>query len=97
MSIAELNTLYTAAADAMASAEWDTAIQKLMAIQARVASTPNVTRNLPGGGSQSLTFNPGSLSKTIADCRRQKAAALAAASTAGPWQTTKVTYARATD
>lgn len=96
MSIAELNTLYTAAVAAMDSADWDTAITKLMAMQARLASTPNITRALGGGGSQGIAWNAASLKDLIAECRRNKAAVTAAASETGPWQTTKVTYKRAT-
>jgi len=94
MSIAELNTLYTAASAAMESADWDTAINKLMAMQARLASTPNISRNLGGGGSQGITWNSATLADLITNCRRQKAAALAASG--GPWQTTEITYTRAT-
>lgn len=67
-----------------------------MAMQARLATTPNVSRNLSGGGSQSITWNAATISDLIAHCRREKAAVDAAASTVGPWQQTKVTYKRAT-
>lgn len=93
MSIAQLDTLYTAAVAAIDAADWDTAIAKLMAVQARLATTPNLTRSLAGGGSQGLTWNPGQISELIANCRRQKAAARHAS--VGPFQTTKITYARA--
>lgn len=94
MSIAELNTLYTSAAASMASGDWESAIVTLLQLQARLASTPNASRNV-GGGSQSFTFNPGDIDGLIANCRRQKTAATVAASTTGPWQSSKVTYARA--
>ena len=94
MSIAELNSLNSAASAAMESADWDTAITKLMSMQARLASTPNLERDL--GGSQAISWNPSGLDALITHCRRQKTAATAAASTSGPWQTTEVTYKRAT-
>lgn len=94
MSIAELNALYTAAAAAMESSQWSTAITKLMAMQARLASTPNVTRSLGGGGSQGIQWNSQSLADLISFCQKQSAAETAAAS--GPWQTTEITYKRAT-
>lgn len=95
MTIAGINSLYDAAAAAMGAADWDSAISYLLQLQARLASTPNVSRS-QGGGSQSFTFNPGDIAGLIANCRRQKAAATAAASTSGPWQTCKVNYTRAT-
>ena len=96
MSIAELNTLYSAAATAMEAGDWDTAITKLMAMQARLASTPNLTRNLAGGGSQAIAWNGVNITELIGQCRINKAQALSAASASGPFQSTKVTYTRAT-
>ncbi|HET99385.1 MAG TPA: hypothetical protein ENH89_03205 [Aurantimonas coralicida] len=78
---------------AIYDADYATAIQKLMAMKARLASTPNLTRSLGGGGSQSISWNPSELDSLIKDCRQQQAAA--AASTGGIFQTSKVTYARA--
>lgn len=96
MSIAELNSLYSSAAAAMASADWDGAITYLMQMQARLASTPNIMRQLAGGGSQQIQWNASQIAALIADCRRQSTAAAVAAETAGPWQSIKVTYKRAT-
>lgn len=96
MSIAELNSLYSSAQAAMASADWAGAITYLMQMQARLASTPNVARQLAGGGSQSIAWNSASIKDLIAECRRNLAAAKVAASTGGPWQTSKVTYKRVT-
>lgn len=96
MTIAELNTLYSSAAAAMASASWDDAITYLMQMQARLASTPNIMRQLAGGGSQQIQWNASQIDALIVQCRRNQAAAVGAASTGGPWQTSKVTYKRAT-
>jgi outer membrane protein assembly factor BamD (BamD/ComL family) len=41
MSIAQLDTLYAAAVAAIDEADWSTAVAKLMAIQVRLATTPN--------------------------------------------------------
>ena len=92
MSLAELNTLYSAAVAAIDDADFDLAIRQLMAVKARLATMPNVSRNLPGGGTQSISFNPAQLDTLIAQCRQQKAAA--AHATSGPYRQTKVTYAR---
>lgn len=96
MSIAELNSLYTSAAASMASADWSSAITYLMQMQARLASTPNVERQLAGGGSQKIGWNSATINDLIAQCRRNLAASRVADSTTGPWQTTKVKYKRAT-
>lgn len=92
MSIAELNTLYAAVVAAIDDADYDTAIKKIMAMKARLATTPNLTRSLAGSGSQALTWNPGELDSLIRQCRQQQAAVRAASVGI---QQTKVTYARA--
>lgn len=94
MSIAELNTLYVAAVAAIDAADWDTAINKLMAIKTRLATTPNLSRSLAGDGSQSITWNPGDIDSLITQCRQNKAAA--AHASGGIFRTSNVTYARAT-
>lgn len=91
MSLSDLNTLYAAAVAALDAADYATAIRKAMAIQARLATTPNVTRDLAGGGSQGLSFNPSQLDSFIANCR--KLATAASFSTAIP--VSKITYERA--
>lgn len=96
MSIAELNALYASAASAMASASWESAITYLMQMQARLASTPNVSRQLAGGGAQSIAWNSATIADLIAQCRKNLASSRASANTTGPWQTTKVTYRRVT-
>jgi hypothetical protein len=96
MSISDIETLEAAARAAMAAAEWDNAISYLLQLKARLVSTPNLTRNLAGGGSQSISWNSADIESLVAECRRQKAAGAVAASDTGPWQATKVTYTRAT-
>lgn len=74
MSIAQLETLYQAAVDALDSGDYDTAIRKALALKARLATTANVTRNLAGGGSQGLTWGGAAeLNEFIAQCRKLKA------------------------
>jgi hypothetical protein len=93
MSIAQLDTLYAAAVTAMDAADFSTAILKLMAIKARLATTPNLNRSVAGGGSESITWNAAEIDSLITQCRQLKAAASHA--TSGPFSQTKVTYARA--
>jgi hypothetical protein len=93
MTIAQLNTLYTEAVAAIDSGDYTTAIKKLMACKVRLATTPNLTRGLGGGGSTGMSWNPAQLESLIEDCRKLKAAALVN-STSGPIQATKVTYTR---
>lgn len=80
----------------MAAADWSAAITTLMQIQTRLATTPNIERQLAGGGSQKVGWNASTISDLIANCRRNAASASVANSTVGPWQTTKVKYKRAT-
>lgn len=96
MSIAELNSLYASATAAMGTADWSGAITYLMQMQARLASTPNVSRQLAGGGSQSIGWSSASIKDLIAECRRNLTGSRVAASTGGPFSTTKVKYVRAT-
>jgi hypothetical protein len=92
VSIAELNTLYEAAVAAIDNGSYDVAIAKIMAMKARLATTPNLSRNLGGGGSQSIAWNPSQLDSLIADCRKMKVAAAHAVS--GPFVQIPVTYRR---
>lgn len=94
MTIAQLDALYSAAAAAMADADWSTAITNLMAISARLATTPNLTRNLGPAGSQAITWNAAEIQALIGQCRKQQAAAQASSS--GLFGQTPITYARAT-
>lgn len=92
MSIAQLDTLYTAAVAAIDSGNFDAAVLKLMAIKARLATTPNLTKSMGGGGSQSITWNAAEIDSLIAQCRQMKTAAAHAFS--GPFQQVPMTYAR---
>jgi len=93
MSIAQLDTLYEAAVAAMDAADFATAILKLMAIKARLATTPNLNRAVAGGGSEAITWNAAEIDSLITQCRQLKAASIHA--TSGPFNQTKVAYARA--
>ncbi len=92
MSIAQLDTLYEAAVVAMDTGDFDKAILKLMAIKARLATTPNVSRGL-GSGSSSITWNAAEIDSLIGQCKQMQASVSAAA--AGPFLQTKVVYQRA--
>jgi len=91
--ISTIQTLDAAARAAMESAEWDTAICKLLQLQSILTANPNLDRDA-GSGKLAISWNSNNLSELIANCRRQKAAATVASSTTGPWQTTKLTYTR---
>jgi hypothetical protein len=91
MTIAELNTLYSTASTAMASADWASAITALMQCQARLATMPNMSRDV-GSGSQSIQFSPGDIPGLISLCRNNQSAAQAVS--LGPFQECKVAYAR---
>jgi hypothetical protein len=95
MSLSDLETLCTAAIAAMDAGDWDTAVLKLMAIRARRAVTPDMTAATTGGGTQGIRWTPSELDSLIAECRRnQRSTAVAAG---GPFRSSKITYARATD
>lgn len=94
MSIAELNTLYAAYEAALASQDYDTAIEKLMVMQARLASTPNLRRALGTSSSQEISWNPGDIDKLITRAQQLKGQALATSS-GSIFATSKVTYERA--
>lgn len=92
MALSDLETLADALDAALADGDYDTAISKAIALKSRLAITPNVARNLAGGGSQSLAWlNAVALDGVIKQCRAEKARV--AAETYGI-QRTKITYAR---
>lgn len=93
MSIEQLNTLYTAAVAFIDSGDYSAAILKLMAIQIRLATTPNLNRATGGGGSQGIAWNAAQIDSLIAQCNRLIASDIAAST--GPFQQTKIKYARA--
>lgn len=95
MSIAQFTTLYNTAVAAVASGDYSSAIAAATKAQLLLGTTPNLARSL-GSGNQSITWNSGEvIDKFIANCRRLEKAASAASS--GPFQQSKITYARATD
>lgn len=96
MTISQLDALYASATAAMASADWDAAILSLMQMQARLASMPNVERALADAGTQKIAWNPAQIASLIDLCEKRRSAQLSAASTGGPWRTSKITYKRAT-
>jgi len=90
MSIADLETLYEAAIAALDSGDYDTAIVKANALQLRLATMPSVTQR-QGGRTE---FTAEWIDRFIAQCRKLKSETAAAAATGGPFQVTKITYAR---
>lgn len=93
MSLAQIEALYTAAVDALEAGNYDLAITKALACKMRLAATPNIERVLAGGGTQRLEWaNAVALDSFITQCKQLKASTAAAAG--GPFQTTKITYAR---
>jgi len=89
--VTELLALYDSASAAMSAADWSTAKVALMKCKTLLAIAPDV-----GRGSTSVRFKPDQLDSLIAECNREIAAARTAASSVGPWQATKITYARPT-
>lgn len=93
MSLSELQSLYSAARSALESGDFDTAIAKATLAQLLIATTPDVSRALAGGGNQSLGWrNAAAIESFIAQCQRLKATS--AAATTGPFQQTKILYQR---
>ncbi|KKM81987.1 hypothetical protein LCGC14_1324150 [marine sediment metagenome] len=97
MSIATFNSLYTAAAAALDSGDYASAILAATKAQILLGTTPNLARSLggQGDGNQSVTWNDGAaIERFIANCRQlQKAASVASG---GVFAQSKVTYARPT-
>lgn len=92
MSKSALDALYAAYQTALDGADYDTAIAKLMGMQALLASMPDVATGV-GGGGNSTRFRDSQIDDLIKRCYQLKAEAQHAVS--GPFQQTKVTYARA--
>lgn len=92
MSIAELEALNTSYVTAVDAGDWNGALSVLTKIAVRLATTPNLSRGIGGGGSQSITWTSQSIAEQQAFCRKQLAAA--AHATAGPFVQIPVTYAR---
>jgi hypothetical protein len=93
MSIAALNTLYTAAEAALDADDFDGAIKIALKAKMRLATMPNVSRAV-GQGSQAIAWaNAVGIDNWIAEVRKLKNASLVAAG--GPFMQTKVVYQRA--
>ena len=95
-NIDEINTLTTTALAAVDSEDWDAAFKAGMKIQARLATTPNISRSLAGGGNQYIAWTQKSIDEFIKNCLSKIASSLATSSSSGPYQQTNVTYTRAT-
>lgn len=94
MSLADLESLYSQAVAALEAGDYDLAINKALACKMRLATTPNLSRILAGGGQQMMQWaNAASLDQFIAQCRQMKATAIAASSR-GPIQRTRIIYSR---
>lgn len=93
MSKSALDALYTSYSTAIEGGDYDAAIAALLRMQALLDSTPDIVYGF-GAGQNSARFRPSQIPALIAECRRLKAAVLAAAS--GPFQQTKITYVRPT-
>lgn len=92
MTLAELDTLYAAAAAALESQDYVTAITKAQQARLRLATTPNTAR-AAGGGSTSIAWpNLAAIDSFIADCRRAQQTSQAASG--GPFQQTRIRYVR---
>jgi len=97
MSIADLETLYDSYAAAVDAENWGVAAATLSKIAIRIATSPvKMSRSTGGGGRQEIELDAQWVSSQQSFCRRMQTASAAAGSTAGPWQTTTVTYKRAT-
>ncbi len=95
MSATLAQTLAIEAQAAFDRADFETALLKAGQLQVILAASPNLARNLAGGGSQSISWGgAGSLPAFISLCRQLKTQQLIAAH--GPWQATKIVYQRPT-
>jgi len=93
MTIAALNTLYTAAEAAIDADDYDGAIKIALKAKMRLATMPDVSRSV-GQGSQALAWkNAVGIDNWITEVRKLKNASLLAAG--GPFLQTKVNYQRA--
>ena len=95
MSIAQLQALYATYSTARAAGDYDDAIGAVADMIALLPTTPDLEASV-GGGEHSIRFRTHDLHQLMAELRRLKAETLAAASATGPFQRTKVTYARVT-
>lgn len=89
MSISDIESLNTAYVSAVDAGSWDAALKVLTKIAVRLATTPNVSRSLAGGGDQSIQWTSQSVAEQQMFCRKMKAEALAESTGI---QQTKITY-----
>lgn len=93
MSVSRLNTLAATAIAALESGDYAGAIRAATSARILLAVAPNLSRSSAGNAQQMGWSNTQAIDGFIAECRKQQAQTLAAAS--GPFQQTKVVYARA--
>lgn len=93
MSQAQLDALYTAYVAAEDAEDYSAAIRNLRKMLALLAKTPNVSKSY-GGSPQGIAWTANDILGLIAECRKAQTAAAIAAG--GLFQTSKITYARAT-
>jgi len=75
MSLATINTLMDAAAEAVGNGDYATAIQKALGAQVLLAGMPDMTRNAAGGGTQTMSWTRQTVNDFITAARRQQNAA----------------------
>lgn len=93
MSIAQFNSLYSAAVSAFDGGDYASAIAAATKAQLLLSTTPNLQRSL-GSGNQSITWNDGSaIQQFIQNCRKLQRSA--SVGSGGVFQQSKVTYSRA--
>lgn len=92
MSISDIESLNTAYVAAVDAEDWSKALKVLSKIAIRLATTPNVSRSLSGGGDQSIQWTSRSVTEQQAFCRKMKA--MEVAESAGIQQT-EITYTAA--
>lgn len=92
MTIAQLEALNSQYVTAVDAEDWDTALKVLTKISARLATTPNLSRAIGGGGNQAISWTAQGIAEQQAFCRQMKASA--AHATSGPFVMVPVTYQR---
>lgn len=91
-SVAELESLYTAAVAAMDSGDYLTAKQGFLKVMARRAVTPDLEQSLGTAGRQSIKWRDVDLTSLIAECDKMLAASRTARR--GPISTIPIRYKR---
>jgi len=93
MSVSRLNTLAETAIAALESGDYAGAITAANSARILLAVSPNLSRSAAGNAQTLGWTNAQAIDGFITECRRAQSQTIAAAS--GPWQQTKVVYARA--